>query len=203
MAKSRLRIGGIMQNNKKVVPVFFSSDENYLPFMAVALKSIKENTSKDTLYKVYVLCEDIPAISNEKIFIGENIEILDRTFEVNAMLMGVPHAVILVDNISIEEVCKYGPLLEKNKIFPKGTNVNFVRVKDDNNIIVSTWERGCGYTLGCGTGMTASAIICNYLGKVNKSVNAKSEGGCVKIDIEDFAYMTGPAVKICEGTLEV
>ena len=37
--------------------------------------------------------------------------------------------------------------------------------------------------LGCGTGMTASAIICNYLGKVNKSVNAKSEGGCVKIDI--------------------
>lgn len=51
--------------------------------------------------------------------------------------------------------------------------------------------------------MTASAIICNYLGKVNKSVNAKSEGGCVKIDIDDFVYMTGPAVKICEGILEV
>ena len=45
--------------------------------------------------------------------------------------------------------------------------------------------------------------ISNYLGKVNKSVNAKSEGGCVKIDIDDFVYMTGPAVKICEGTLEV
>ena len=103
----------------------------------------------------------------------------------------------------IEEVCKYGPLLEKNKNFPKGTNVNFVKIEDNNNIIVSTWERGCGYTLGCGTGMTASAIICNYLGKVNKSVNAKSEGGCVKIDIDDFVYMTGPAVKICEGTLEV
>lgn len=119
------------------------------------------------------------------------------------MLMGVPHVVILVDNISIEEVCKYGPLLEKNKVFPKGTNVNFVKIEDNNNIIVRTWERGCGYTLGCGTGMTASAIICNYLGKVNKSVNAKSEGGCVKIDIDDFVYMTGPAVKICEGILEV
>jgi lipopolysaccharide biosynthesis glycosyltransferase len=52
-----------MQNNKKIVPVFFSSDENYLPFMAVALKSIKDNTKKDTLYKVYVLCE---GISNDK-----------------------------------------------------------------------------------------------------------------------------------------
>ena len=50
-----------------------------------------------------------------------------------------------------------------------------MKIEDNNNIIVSTWERGCGYTLGCGTGMTASAIICNYLGKVNKSVNAKSE----------------------------
>ena len=69
-----------------------------------------------------------------------------------------------------------------------------MKIEDNNNIIVSTWERGCGYTLGCGTGMTASAIICNYLGKVNKSVNAKSEGGCVKIDIDDFVYMTGPAV---------
>ncbi len=51
--------------------------------------------------------------------------------------------------------------------------------------------------------MTASVVICNYLNKVSESVNVKSEGGCVKIDIEDFVYMTGPAVKICEGTLEV
>ena len=68
---------------------------------------------------------------------------------------------------------------------------------------VSTWERCYRYTLGCGTGMSASAVIANYLGKVNNSVNVTSQGGCVKIDIEDFVYMTGPAVKICEGTLEV
>ena len=35
-------------------------------------------------------------------------------------------------DISIEEVCKYGPLLEKNKNFPKGTNVNFVKIEDNN-----------------------------------------------------------------------
>lgn len=169
----------------------------------INLKGEEIDTIKVNMGNGSFLCEDIPAISNNKVFIGENIDVLDKNFEVNAMLMGVPHVVILVDDISIEEVCKYGPLLEKNKNFPKGTNVNFVKIEDNNDIIVSTWERGCGYTLGCGTGMTASAIICNYLGKVNKSVNAKSEGGCVKIDIDDFVYMTGPAVKICEGTLEV
>ncbi len=41
-------------------------------------------------------------------------------------------------------------------------------------------------------------------GKVGKSVNVISEGGSVRIDLENgFAYMTGPAVKICEGNLEV
>ncbi|MBO5286343.1 MAG: glycosyltransferase family 8 protein [Clostridia bacterium] len=76
-----------MQNNKKVVPVFFSSDENYLPFMAVALKSIKENTSKDTHYKVYVLCEDIPVDKKDKLdFLIDDtmtIDFIDVGFKVN------------------------------------------------------------------------------------------------------------------------
>ena len=169
----------------------------------INLKDGEIDTIKVNMGNGSFLCKDIPAISNEKVFIGEKIKVLDKTFDVNAMLMGVPHAVILVDGISIEEVCKYGPLIEKHPSFPRGTNVNFVKIEDNNNIVVNTWERGCGYTLGCGTGMTASVIICNHLGKVNNSVNAKSEGGCVKIDIDDFVYMTGPAVKICEGTLEV
>lgn len=171
--------------------------------VTINLKNDEIDNIKVNMGKGSFLCEDIPAISNNKTFIGEEIEILGKIFEINAMLMGVPHAVILVEDISLDEICKYGSLIEKNKIFPKGINVNFVKIEDENNIIVRTWERGCGYTLGCGTGMTASVIICNYLGKVNKSVNVKSEGGSVKIDINEFVYMTGPAVKICEGTLEV
>ena len=104
----------------------------------------------------------------------------------------------------MEEVCKYGAAIEKHYIFPKKTNVNFVKIIDDKNILVKTFERGCGYTFGCGTGMTACVMVSNYLGKVGKSVNVISEGGSVRIDLENgFAYMTGPAVKICEGNLEV
>jgi diaminopimelate epimerase len=128
------------------------------------------------------------------------IEFNGIKYQTYNFFFGVPHTVIYANEVPTENLGKY---ISNHEHYQNKTNVNFVKVEDDNNIRVATWERGCGYTLGCGTGMTASAIICNYLGKVNKSVNAKSEGGCVKIDIEDFVYMIGPAVKICEGTLEV
>ena len=48
--------------------------------------------------------------------------------------MGVPHTIVFVEELSKEDVYKYGPLLEKNKIFPKNTNVNFVKIEDEENV---------------------------------------------------------------------
>ena len=149
-------------------------------------------------------CSDIPINSNEEIFINKEINVLDEKFIVNCMHMGVPHTVIFVDDMDMNKIHKYGPLIEKHEIFPEGTNVNFVKIIDEKNILVRTWERGCGYTLGCGTGITASVIISNYLKKVKDSVKVTSEGGSIIIDlIDNEAYMTGKAIKICEGNLEV
>ena len=149
-------------------------------------------------------CSDIPINSNEEIFINKEINVLDEKFIVNCMHMGVPHTVIFVDYMDMNKIHKYGPLIEKHEIFPEGTNVNFVKIIDEKNILVRTWERGCGYTLGCGTGITASVIISNYLKKVKDSVKVTSEGGSIIIDfIDNEAYMTGKAIKICEGNLEV
>ena len=149
-------------------------------------------------------CSDIPINSNEEIFINKEINVLDEKFIVNCMHMGVPHTVIFVDDMDMNKIHKYGPLIEKHEIFPEGTNVNFVKIIDEKHILVRTWERGCGYTLGCGTGITASVIISNYLKKVKDSVKVTSEGGSIIIDfIDNEAYMTGKAIKICEGNLEV
>lgn len=160
--------------------------------------SIKVNMGKPNFNPKF-----IPVDTNKDKFIKEIIKIENKNFEISSVLMGVPHTVVFVEDLNKEEVYKYGPLLEKYSIFPKNTNVNFVKVDDEENIRVYTWERGCGYTLGCGTGMTASVIISNILNKVKNIVNVKSEGGIVKIDISDDVYMTGNAVKICEGTMEV
>lgn len=48
--------------NKKEMPLVFAVDDNYAPFLCVALRSIIDNASTDYYYKVYVLntglCED-------------------------------------------------------------------------------------------------------------------------------------------------
>ena len=175
------------------------------------IKKVKLNLKDGEIETVRVnmgsgsfLANDVPVDTQVEKFIEQKIDVLDREYTVTSMLMGVPHTVIFVDKLDIEEVQKYGAAIERHPVFPQKTNVNFVQIVDDNNILVNTFERGCGYTFGCGTGMTASVVISNYLGKVGKSVNVTSEGGSVRIDLEDgFAYMTGPAVKICEGNLEV
>ena len=163
------------------------------------IKSITVNMGRGSFQS-----HNIPVDTDKEVFINEKIHILDKEFIVSSMLMGVPHTVVFVDDINMEEIHKYGPIIEKHEIFPQNTNVNFVKIIDNKNILVRTWERGCGYTLGCGTGMTASVIISNFLNKVDKSVNVTSEGGSIKISlINDEAYMSGKAQKICEGNLEV
>jgi len=185
--------------------------EEFNVYTLDGIKRIKINTNDNKIDTITVnmgsgsfKSGDIPVNTKKEVFINESIQIIDKEFTISSMLMGVPHTVVFVDEINMEDIHKYGPLIEKHEIFVKNTNVNFVKVIDESNIFVRTWERGCGYTLGCGTGMTASVIISNYLNKVCKSVNVISEGGSIKIDLDDEkTYMSGRAEKICEGILEV
>lgn len=146
----------------------------------------------------------IPALTDYTEFINEEIVIEDRKFLASAVLIGVPHLVIFEDDISLKELDYYGSRLEQNtKLFPKKINVNFVKIIDKSTIGVKTYERGCGYTLACGTGMTSSAYIANKLGLVNDKVKVSSPGGEVEIEIlKEKLYMTGPAQKICDGRVD-
>ncbi|CEQ27868.1 diaminopimelate epimerase [Paraclostridium sordellii] len=163
----------------------------------------KINTIRVNMGKANFNPKNIPVNTDKEVFINEKLVIDNKEFLVSSVLMGVPHTIVFVDEINKKDIYRYGELIEKNKVFPQNTNVNFVKIDDRDNIKVYTWERGCGYTLGCGTGMTASVIVANYLDKVDNIVNVSSEGGTVKIEILDDVYMIGNAVKICEGTLEV
>ena len=44
---------------QNTIPVFFAADEYYMPFLAVALTSIKKYASADKEYKIHVLCTGI------------------------------------------------------------------------------------------------------------------------------------------------
>lgn len=42
-------------SNKPIIPIFFSTDDNYLPFLAVSITSMLENASPDYHYTIYIL----------------------------------------------------------------------------------------------------------------------------------------------------
>jgi len=42
-------------SNQNVIPIFFASDNNYLPFLAVSITSLLENASTDYHYNIYIL----------------------------------------------------------------------------------------------------------------------------------------------------
>ncbi|WP_248484770.1 diaminopimelate epimerase [Tepidibacter aestuarii] len=145
----------------------------------------------------------VPVTTDKDIFINEKVDINGMSINISSILIGVPHSVVFVDKMDKEFILNYGPQIEELDIFPQKTNVNFVQIIDEYNIKVFTWERGCGYTLACGTGICSSVVISKYLGLVSDKVNVESEGGKLFIElVDDTVYMNGPAVKICEGLLE-
>ncbi|MBR6807841.1 MAG: glycosyltransferase family 8 protein [Clostridia bacterium] len=52
---------------QKEIPIFFSTDDNYIPYLDVALTSLIENASKDRKYKVTVMNTGLEPLNIEKI----------------------------------------------------------------------------------------------------------------------------------------
>lgn len=52
---------------RMTIPVFFACDDNYIPFLATAICSLAENSTKENDYKIYVLTDGVNAESERKI----------------------------------------------------------------------------------------------------------------------------------------
>ena len=61
----------------KEIPIFLSIDDNYLPFLAVAVESIKAHADKNVYYKIMILSEKITEFGKQKISAmqSENINV--------------------------------------------------------------------------------------------------------------------------------
>ena len=80
-------------SEKKIIPLFFATDDNYLPFLGVTLQSIKENSSKDFIYKIHVLHSGVSADYEEKIlrfseegFEVSFVDVTERLKEISSLL---------------------------------------------------------------------------------------------------------------------
>ncbi len=129
----------------------------------------------------------------------------DKTFNITCVSMGNPHAVIFVDGVEDFPVSRYGPLIENHPLFPKRTNVEFVRVVNRTETNMRVWERGAGETLACGTGASAVAVASALKGLTERKVTIHLKGGDLFIEwaLNNRVYMTGPATEVFEGEIKV
>lgn len=150
--------------------------------------------------------EKIPVVSNEKPVKNLNLKAEGKEFKFTCVSMGNPHAITIVDNTENFDVEKYGKVLEIDKAFPKKTNVEFAQIVDRQNIKMRVWERGSGETLACGTGACATLVACSLNGLTEKKANIELLGGTLEIEWnkeDNHIYMTGPAVTVFEGIMEI
>jgi diaminopimelate epimerase len=137
--------------------------------------------------------------------VAEPLKVEGRRFDVTAVSMGNPHVVIFEDNVRHFDVERYGPLIENHKSFPQRTNVHFVQVCSNSEVVVRTWERGAGITLACGTGACASAVAAALNGRTGKRVTTHLPGGDLLIEWtgDNRVMMSGPAEEVFEGDIDI
>jgi len=133
----------------------------------------------------------------------EKIMIEDQAYLINCVSVGNPHCVILKENLDINEIKKYGPLLENYHMFPNRINVQFAKVINRSEVEVLIWERGAGFTLASGSSSCAVASVLSKKGLIDAEVTIKMLGGNLKIAINDQwqLKMTGEVRQICQGIL--
>jgi diaminopimelate epimerase len=125
-------------------------------------------------------------------------------YEFNAVSMGNPHAVLLVDDVDHAPVAQLGPLVENHPAFPARVNAGFMQVVDRRTLRLRVFERGAGETLACGTGACAAVVGGRLRGLLDATVDVHTHGGILRISWAgegQSVWMTGPAVTVFEGQL--
>ncbi|MGR4064766.1 MAG: diaminopimelate epimerase [Vulcanimicrobiaceae bacterium] len=119
--------------------------------------------------------------------------------------IGNPHIVVFVTDLEAFDLDGQGGRLQEDVRFPGGVNVHAVTVAGDGSLRVRHWERGVGSTQACGTGAVAAAAAAIAAGLSTSPVRVEAPGGTLKVewDGSGAVFLTGPAVRVFDTTIEV
>ena len=138
------------------------------------------------------------------------LELPGREAKVAVLSMGNPHAVQTVADVDSAPVATEGPLIERHPRFARRVNAGYMQVVSRTRIRLRVWERGAGETLACGTGACAAVVAGIREGLLDDSVEVDTRGGRLTIrwaggenDPNCAVWMTGPAVTVFEGEIEI
>lgn len=139
------------------------------------------------------------------------LEVNGQKLEVHFVNTGVPHAVIVVEDIEAVDVCGVGRAIRRHAHFaPAGANVNFLARTGQDSGAIRTYERGVeAETLACGTGVVAGGIIFRKIFGGSGAVSLRVRGGedlamefREEAGVLSDATLKGPADFVFDGSWE-
>jgi diaminopimelate epimerase len=162
------------------------------------VNSVRVDMGEPVLQRERIPMKGAPGmVINEPLALDDGVK-----FQITAVSMGNPHAVIYVEDVKHFPVEKYGPMIENHDLFPNRTNVEFVQVLGEGEAIQRTWERGSGETLACGTGASGVTVAGVLTKRTAREVLMHLSGGDLRIEwreSDNHVYLTGPAVEVYRG----
>lgn len=136
--------------------------------------------------------------------VGYELTVAGTAYEIAAVSMGNPHAILRVDDIETAPVATLGPRLESHPRFPNRVNAGFLAVLSRDRGDLRVYERGVGETPACGTGACAAAVAGMLNDWFDPTVTLALTGGELVIHWQGEGqpvWMTGPAETVFEGRL--
>lgn len=150
--------------------------------------------------------DSIPYISDEARLLGVRKALGGSIYEISCVSTGNPHCVIFCDNVAAVDLSRVGPLIERDRMFPSKTNVEFAQLINSNRIKMRSWERNNGITLASGTGACAVVACAVELGfcKANDDITVELPGGelTIRCGEDKSMLLSGSAESVFCGEID-
>ena len=144
----------------------------------------------------------IPVMLEGEKVIAYPLQVFGKEWPITCVNMGNPHAVIFVNDPDTIDLPTVGGMIEHHPLFPRRTNVEFVRVIRRDMLQMRVWERGAGETLACGTGACAALVAAVLNGLADREAQIKLAGGNLQLSWDEgdnHVYQSGPATFVFDG----
>jgi diaminopimelate epimerase len=135
-----------------------------------------------------------------------SLEIDGTNIEFGAVSMGNPHVVLSVPDVKSAPVERFGPTIERHRLFAKRTNVGFMQIVDRRRIKLRVHERGVGETQACGTGACAAVAFGAKRELLDSEVRVDLPGGSAIVSWSGpgaHIWLTGPATTVFTGSIDI
>jgi diaminopimelate epimerase len=135
-----------------------------------------------------------------------SLEIDGVNIEFGAVSMGNPHVVLRVPDVKSAPVERFGPTIERHRLFANRTNVGFMQVVDRRRIKLRVHERGVGETQACGTGACAAVAFGAKRDLLDSEVRVDLPGGSANVSWSgpgQHIWLTGPATQVFTGSIDI